>query len=106
MLSEEDKAKRFWVRKGYKYRYPIDVQQKIELEEQGYVCIQEPDWFKSYDKAQKPKKQVSINKIEEGPKDLEELYQVYSSEELEEQQDTKDEELEAKLTVNKPKRRK
>ena len=104
MLSPEDKAKRYTMRKGYKYRYPIDNQQKIELEEQGYVCIQEPvyDW----EKAQKPEKQVSINKVEEGPKDLEELYQVYSSEELEEQQDTKDEELEAKLTVNKPKRRK
>lgn len=100
MLQEKDKAKMYTMRKGYKYRYVLDWHQVEELEQQGYICVNKPEYVKQAEQTQKPKKQVSINSIEE------ETAHPDTDEAVPDVLDTNEDELEAKLTVNKPKRRK
>jgi len=57
MINDEILATSYHMKKGSKVRYAPDVQQKEELEQQGYTCVKEP--------GKEAKKQEELNTTKE-----------------------------------------
>jgi len=84
MLTEQEKQSRYVMQKGQKIRYAPDQVMKVDLEQAGYTCIQEPGGAKVIE-AKSTLKVKGLNtksKLSEEKKDTTSNDDVVNTEEL------------------------